>query len=356
MTWLNTNLPVLLAAVLILGVSTLFSGCYTLQQGATFLSYLGRAIPIEELRDRDGATEEDKLFVERVENIRRFAIEYLGLAASKNYTRYVALDRNFLAAVVFASAKDSFTRHEWWFPVVGRVPYKGFFNVAGARRERARLERRGLDVWISPVNAFSTLGWFRDPLFSFMRYYSERELADLIIHELVHATVWLNNHSQFNEELAQFIGTEGARIYMEKTHGLGPEDDSDIRSDRATYHAFLRSLIAELNELYQSDVSREEILKRRAEIKNAAQARFEKLYDYMFITDTFRGFSQLPINNAFLGLFLLYHEEDHFFRDLYERSGSNLPEFIAAAKTLNERRWRRNDNPREGLERALGLR
>ena len=133
------------------------------------LGYLGRAIPLEELATREGATEEDRLFVQRVENIRRFATEELGLRESKNYTRYVALDRNFLAAVVSACAADSFTRHEWWFPVVGRVPYKGFFNVEDARRERARLERKGLDLWIRGVDAFSTLGWFRDPLYSFMR-------------------------------------------------------------------------------------------------------------------------------------------------------------------------------------------
>ena len=112
------------------------------------LGYLGRAVPLESIAAGEEAPKEDRLFVQRVENIRRFAIEDLGLKESKNYTRYVELDRDYLAAIVSASAKDSFTRHEWWFPVVGRVPYKGFFNVEDARKERKKLEKNDLDVWI----------------------------------------------------------------------------------------------------------------------------------------------------------------------------------------------------------------
>ena len=351
-----SNVPVALSVVFLVVIGAVFSGCYTIRQGTTFLGYLNRAIPLERLATREGATEEDRLFVQRVEEIRRFALDYLGLSGARNYTTYVALDRNFLAAVVSATAADSFDRHYWWFPVVGRVPYKGFFNVDGARRERARLERRGLDVWVRGVGAFSTLGWFRDPIFSFFREYSDRELADLIIHELVHATVWLTNHPQFNEQLAQFVGTEGARQFMEK---MGIEEDEDDlvkrRADRTTYFAFLQALIAELEEMFANTEPREERLRRRGEIISAAQARFEAEFDELFYTDTFRFFIDLPVNNAYLDLFRLYHEEDHFFRDLFERSGSSLPEFIAAARTLNPRQ-RRAVDPRVEFERALGLR
>jgi len=331
-----------------------------MKQGATWLGYLGRAIPLEELATREGATAEDIRFVRRVEDIRRFAMEELGLQESKNYTRYVALDRTFLAAIVSACADDSFTRHEWWFPVVGRLPYKGFFNVQDARRERARLESRGLDVWVRGVDAFSTLGWFRDPLFTFMREYSDRNLADLIIHELVHATVWLKNHSQFNEQLAQFIGTEGARLYMERLRDIyGYEipdfenEPADVLADMAAYISFIQTLIAELEEMYNSNISREERLKRKEEIIEAAKIRFEENYDAIFKTDNFRFFTDLPVNNAYLDLFRLYHEEDRFFSDLFERSGSDLRRFIEAAKTLNPRM---RGNPRVELERALGLR
>jgi predicted aminopeptidase len=264
-------------------------------------------------------------------------MEELGLRESKNYTRYVEIERDYLAAVVSACAKDSFTRHEWWFPVVGKVPYKGFFDPRDARKEREKLEKQDLDVWVRGVDAFSTLGWFRDPLYSYMRNYPPHRLANLLIHELLHATVFLKGQVQFNEALAEFVGTEGARLYIEKTYG---EDSEEYRMievsgrDNAAFVGFIRELIADLETLYESGTDREEKLRRREEIIRDAQARFEAGYDDMFQNDNYRGFGKLKINNAYLELYRLYYEEDSFFTDLYERSGRDLPRFIAAAKTL----------------------
>jgi predicted aminopeptidase len=267
----------------------------------------------------------------------------------------VELDRDYLAAVVSASAKDSFTRHEWWFPVVGKVPYKGFFNVEDALKERAKLEKKGLDVWIRGVDAFSTLGWFRDPLYSYMKKYSERHLAELIIHELLHATVYLKGQSQFNEELAEFVGTEGSRLYIEKKQETGstvPDDAGAVnaRADSAAYLAFIRALIAELDGLYKSGLPREEKLQRKAQIIEEAKARFNESYEERFKTDNYRGFIELQVNNAYLELYRLYHEEDHYFKSLYERSGNDLAKFIGAAKTIKG-----GGNPKEELKKALGL-
>ena len=313
------------------------------------LSYLNRAVPIETLLSDDDP--ETRQFVERVLDIRRFATEELGLKESSNYTRYVALDRDYLAAVVSGSAKDSFTRHYWWFPVVGRLPYKGFFNSDHARREAERLRRRDLDVLVRQVDAFSTLGWFSDPLFSYMRNYPVYRLADLIIHETVHATVYLRGHSQFNEELAEFIGSEAARFYMERTFGIDSEEYQQMltsQADTAAFVGFLQSLIAELEVLYNSDKSREEKLEQREVIIQNAQRRFDEEYDNLFLTDNFRAFSSRYINNAYLDLYRLYYSGGSYLRELYERSGSDLPRFIAAAKSLSPRR-----NPLRQLEDAL---
>ncbi|MDR0321865.1 MAG: aminopeptidase [Treponema sp.] len=336
-------LPVIASAALLIAVCGLFSGCYSLTQGMTLLGYLNRAVPLEQTEDED--------FVRLITDIRAFAIEELGLADSKNYTRYVQLDRNYLAAVVSASAKDSFRRHEWDYPVVGRLPYKGFFNVDGARRERANLEKKDLDVWVRGVDAFSTLGWFTDPLYSYMRDYSPARLADLLIHELVHATVFIKGQAQFNEELAEFIGSEGGRLYMEMRYGLDSEEYRQMlasNTDSQSYVSFVQELIAELNVLYSSGNSREEILAEKERIINAAKERFDAEYESRFSSDNFRGFSELPINNAYLELFRLYHAEDNFYSDLYERTGRNLPAFITAAKTITK-----NGSPRVQLENAL---
>ncbi|MDR0623425.1 MAG: aminopeptidase [Treponema sp.] len=359
---LYTFLPAVMAAGLILAAAACFSGCYTLKQGTAMLGYLARAVPLESLLEappgdpagdpaEDPAAEENRRFVERVHDIRRFAIDELGLVVTKNYTKYVAIDRDYLAAVVSASAADSFARHEWWFPVVGSVPYKGFFSAADARKERAKLEKRGLDVWVRGVDAFSTLGWFQDPLYSYMRSYPPDRLADLLIHESFHATVFLKGHAQFNEELAEFIGTEGARLYMESRYGLDSEEYrrmTDSETDNAAFLAFIRELIAELETLYAGGGSREEKLRKKDEIIRAAKTRFDDEYESRFHSDNYRGFSGLPVNNAYLELFRLYYSGGSYLRDLYNRSGQDLPAFISAAKRLKGR-----DDPRAELEKAL---
>ena len=341
--YLVSFFPILLAAAFLLAICGLFSGCYTLKQGVTMLGYLNRAVPLEQAGDEE--------FARRVNDIRRFAMEELGLAMSRNYTRYVELDRNYLAAVVSASARDSFNRYEWRFPVVGAMPYKGFFDVEDARKERAKLEKKDLDVWIRGVDAFSTLGWFKDPLYSYMRDYSAARLADLIIHELVHATVFVKGQVQFNEELAEFIGSEGGRLYIESRYGTDSEEYREIFAsddDSKKFVEFIQELIAELDALYSSSVEREEKLREKDAIISAAKERFDKEYESRFSSDNYRGFSKQPINNAYLELYRLYHAEDNFFADLYERSGRNLPAFIAAAKTVKKK-----GNPRTQMEKAL---
>jgi predicted aminopeptidase len=323
----------------------LFSGCYTIKQGVTLLGYLNRAVPLEKTDNEE--------FIKQVNDIRKFAMEDLGLAMSKNYTRYVELDRDYLAAVVSASAKDSFRRHEWHFPVVGAMPYKGFFNIEDARKERAKLEKKDLDVWVRKVEAFSTLGWFKDPLYSYMRDYSEGRLADLIIHELVHATIFIKGQVKFNEELAEFIGSEGARLYVKSRYGADSEEYRESFSSDSEYKnyvEFIQELIAELDGLYSKEIDRETKLKEKEIIISAAKERFNAEYETRFSNDNYRGFSSLPVNNAYLELYRIYHAQDNFYSDLYERSEKDLRTFVAAAKTITKK-----GDPRAQLEKALGI-
>ena len=337
------HLPPVLAVAALLGAGVLFSGCYTITQGAAMLSYLNRAIPLEDVDDAD--------FVRLVTDIRQFAMTELGLAQTRNYTRYVEIDRDYLAAVVSASAKDSFKRYEWDYPVVGRLPYKGFFNIEDARKERDKLEKKDLDVWIRGVDAFSTLGWFMDPLYSYMRNYPPWRLAELIIHEQVHATVFIKGQANFNEEIAQFIGDEGARLYMVSRYGLDSDEYREMlasASNSEAYVSFLQELIAELDALYSGSISIEEKLTEKERIITEAQKRFDSEYDNVFSNDNYRSFSQMRVNNAYLDLFRLYHSEENFYEALYERGGRNLSAFIEAAKKI-----KKGGSPREQLESAL---
>ena len=342
-------LPLILAVIGALGGICVFSGCYTLSQGVTMLGYLRAAVPLESLLE--SPDHESRRFVEQVLDIRRFALDTLGLKAGDNYTRYVALDRNYLASVVSASAPDSFTPHTWWFPVVGSVPYKGFFNPQDAAKEGKKLRNRGLDVWIRRVDAFSTLGWFSDPLYSYMRDYPAYRLADLIIHETLHATVYLKGQSRFNEELAEFVGREGARRYIIETFGVdSPEHEEMVseETDSRAFIGFIQGIIAELEALYAEERDTAYTLGRKEEIIAAAQSRFEAGYDGLFKTGDYRGFSALAVNNGYFELFRLYYAGGDYLEDLYERSGRDLPRFIAAAKTIK-------GDPRNRLREALNL-
>jgi predicted aminopeptidase len=255
--------------------------------------------------------------------------------------------------VVSACAADSFARHEWKYPVVGAMPYKGFFKIEDARRERAKLEKKGLDVWVRGVDAFSTLGWFRDPLYSYMRDYPPYSLADLIIHESLHATVFIKGQTQFNEELAELGGSEGARLYMESRYGADSDEYGSMiaaENDNKNYVAFIQDLIMELKELYESETDSEEKLREKERIINAAKERFSAEYDSLFSGENYRGFLELPVNNAYLELYRLYYTEDDFFANLFAESGKTLPEFITAAKSIPKK-----GNGREMLARTLGL-
>ncbi|GMO13305.1 MAG: aminopeptidase [Treponemataceae bacterium] len=356
-------IPCAVSLILLVLLLFLCSACYTLKQGTQMLGYLRRAVPLEKLPPSDAD------FAARIYDIRRFASEELGLKPTKNYTKYVEIDRDYLCAVVSACAKDSFTGYEWRFPIVGAVPYKGFFDTDGAKKLAKQLEEKDLDVWVRPVEAFSTLGYFRDPLYSFMKKYSDYELADLIIHESFHATLFLPNNAQFNEELAEFVGSEGAKRYIASRFGKNSPVDTTVdtaidtttdtkiaQDENKAYVAYIHTLITELSVVYESNISREEKLEKKAQIIAKSQKTFAETYADLFphdTTDRFKGFSTIKINNAFLELYRIYHgSEGNYFLELYTKSGLTLPEFIQKAVTLKTMRKKDLRQPRQALEAA----
>ena len=336
----------------ILVLPFLSTGCYILKQGTTLLGYQSRAEPIEQLLKEETLDPDTRKFLKQVLDIKEFALRDLGLREDSNYSRYVNIDRNLLAYVVSASDPVSFTPYEWSFPIVGKVPYKGFFNKEDARKETEKLKDRDLDVWVRGVDAFSTLGYFSDPLYSFMRSYSIHRLAELIIHEQTHATVFLKGESRFNEEFASFVGNEGSRLYILSRYGADSEEYASLKifeEDQATFLKEIRRLIKALENLYFSPLSREEKLIQKKETIQRFQQEFEESYEKKFRSDAYKSFSKLPINNAYLYLYRLYYPEDNFFQKLHQKAGNNLPLLIQAAKTIEGKKG----DPRFLIENAL---
>jgi predicted aminopeptidase len=276
----------------------------------------------------------------RIDEIKRYSSEKLGLSSNENYTQYVKIEKDYLVDVVSASRKDRFQDYTWWFPFFGSFPYKGFYKREDALELAKELKKKNLDVLVRKVDAFSTLGFFSDPVYSFMADYSLFELASLIIHEQAHATVFIDDHVQFNENLASFVEREGALAFLRDRLG---ENSAEYREaelaigERDTFIRLMKQLVKKLRNLYKSKLPREEILKSREVIFKAFQKEFLDKYDSHFKTGRYRFFGEIKaVNNAYLRLYMLYESDLKIFYRLYESQNRNLKKTVEILKKLKD--------------------
>jgi predicted aminopeptidase len=335
--------------LLFLALVCSISGCYLLKQGSYLLSYNARARSIEKLLSRGSLETDVQTMLRTVQEVRRYATEEIGLEGSRNYTRYLELDRDYVVDVVTASARDSFTPHLWRFPLLGALPYKGYYQRRDAEREASRLEQKGWDVWIGEVDGFSTLGFFSDPVYSFMTDYSAFELADLIIHEQTHATVFFKNQTQFNEEMATFVGREGALAFLRDFYGTNSAIYREALSSLADWNVYrdqVMDLYDQLQRLYESQTDRELILSEKKRIVEQFNRRLDSEAAALFQTERFRSLRDIPANNAYIQSFARYSRNlDQFYR-LYEINGRDLRTTVAILKGLQ----RSNGSPEQNLK------
>jgi predicted aminopeptidase len=313
--------------VIVLCVVVLNTHCYLIKQGMYILRYNRRAVAIDALLAADMLSPQTSAFLSSVLKIKKYAVDTLGLHDDNNYTKYVHVDKSYIVDVVAACKDDRFEQYQWWYPIFGDFPYKGYFERDDAEREAKRLERKGYDVYMREVDAFSTLGFFSDPIYSFMTDYSLFSIASLIIHEQTHATVFLKNQVQFNEEIASFIGREGALKLIADWHGDTSalyRDAVAFRDDYAAFVDFLKLLYNRLDSLYSSELDREKKLQRKDEIYARYQKKFGEEYETRFTTDRFRGFSSRTLNNAYLTTYMTYTHDLELFYRLYRANNYNL--------------------------------
>lgn len=214
------------------------------------MSLLWRAKPISRVLkdDKLDPTLRDGLML--VQDIRAFARDEIGLATSRNYTTFVDIGKGPVSWNLVVCAKDQLSPESWTYPVVGTVPYRGYFQSEQAIAAQEEFQAAGFDTYLRGVSAYSTLGWFPDPILSTMLRYSEADLADLIIHELTHATLWIEGDVTFNESLASFVGEAGALKWLEAKYGADAPvviQVQDARADAIVFRKFMHGIATQLD-------------------------------------------------------------------------------------------------------------
>jgi len=323
------------------GVALLLGGCGTLgyyyQSATGHFDLMCRARDIDRVLADESVAPAVRQRLERVRDIRRFASEALALPDNDSYTRYADLGRRYAVWNVFAAPPLSTEPHQWCFPVVGCVVYRGYFEAADARRYAESLEHRGLETFVAGVPAYSTLGWFDDPLLSTVLDYPEPQLAGLIFHELAHQVVYARGDSTFNESFATAVEIEGVERWL-KSRGRPQAMQAYLerrrRNDRVV--ALILAYRRKLQRVYQADRGDDWKRRRKAAIIAALKERYARLTgEWAGYNGYSRWFGE-ALNNAHFAVVAAYHDRVPAFQALLARHDGDLAAFYEAVSELAE--------------------
>lgn len=278
----------------------------------------------------------------RVQEIRSYASRELGLPDNASYTKYADLERPYVVWNVFAAPPLSLRPRQWCFPIAGCVSYRGYFNEKEARAEAARLAAAGDDVWVAGVPAYSTLGYFDDPVLSTFVRWPEVEVARMVFHELAHQVVYVKDDSQFNESFAATVEDAGARRWL-AVQGDPKLEAQYLRTERlrGVFRDLIRDTRAELQAVYASEASDDEKRVRKAAALAGMREAYERAkagepgltgYDRWFAGPDGTG----P-NNASIASVALYTGRVPAFKALLDEAGGDLPRFYEQVKVLAAR-------------------
>jgi predicted aminopeptidase len=274
-----------------------------------------------------------------VQDAREFARNDLGLDPGDSFTSYAALDRDTLLLVVSAAPEFHLSWKTWWFPIVGKVPYRGYFDFEKALREAEKLGEKGYDTWVRPTAAFSTLGWLPDPVLSTTLGADSVGLVETVIHEITHTTFFPKGEAQFNESFANFVGHRGAIAFFCEAMRDEPRCEAarDRWHDVRVFGRFFKSIVEPLRELYAMDLPSDSMRDGKSRVLREAAARFEEDVQTEFRSGRYAGLDPERLNNAWLLSRVLYYNRLDDLEAVY-RSFGDLEAAIAAI--LDEARGR----------------
>jgi predicted aminopeptidase len=258
--------------------------------------------------------------------VKAFGEEELGLKRTENYQTVYLESNQAPIYTLSASPKDRLKQVTWWFPFVGRVPYLGFFDLEEAKKKGESLLHKDLDVFMGVADAYSTLGWFKDPVTMNLLEGSTLDLVETILHEMTHTTLYLRGQGEFNEGLAVLVGKAGAVEFFDSKYG--PFDPLTIEAknsmaDERLFSFYLDSLLNKLDQLYNSPISYQEKLVQREKVFASFLDRFVEIKAQLQ-TDRFTHFGIVELNNAYLMSVGLYHRNFNLFDALLKEKNNSV--------------------------------
>lgn len=330
----------LLAACVLTGCSTIG---YYYQSAAGQLHLMSRARDIDDVLKDDGVPRLVRDRLEQVVEMRRFASEVLRLPDNDSYRSYADLEREYAIWNVFAAPRLSTKAHRWCFPIVGCVVYRGYFKESDARQFAGTLQgEQELETFVAGVPAYSTLGWFDDPVLNTVIDYREPELAGLIFHELAHQVAYAKGDSVFNESFATAVEIEGVERWLEHQGRQG--EIEAYRTHRQRDMEVVKTILEyrdRLEEVYQSGRDPEWMLEHKAEIIGSLKERYASMIREW---DGYRGYGRWfaqDLNNAHFVVISAYYDKVPAFRALLARHGGDWQAFydnVAKLSRLPEER------------------
>lgn len=309
----------------VLVVSALAPGCYYSHLASGQIRLLMAREPIEDVRADPETPEPLREQLALVERARRFASE-LGLEVGGRYTSYVDWPGDRVVTTIVAAKPGEVTAAGFHFPLVGDVPYKGFFDAEAAEAEAQALRGEGLDVCVVPVTAYSTLGWMDDPVTGPMLRRGDARLVETVLHELVHATVFVPSQPEFNEGVARFIGQEAAVRFYASEAEAGEAERTRVREDRRVAAEIL-GFREQVAALYQRTRDPADARSERDAMERAFRVRLAALP--LSSRDASRLAEHARLNDACLALSGTYAADDARYERLLEALDGDLVRFIA---------------------------
>jgi predicted aminopeptidase len=329
----------LLRALAISATALLVGGCssvaYYAQAAHGQFSLLAQARPLDDWIADPAATDALKSKLRTVREVRRFAVTELGLPDNGSYQTYAQLDRPFVLWNVVAAPELSLKAHQWCFPIAGCVDYRGYYSQQAAQQYGEQMKQEGYDVQVVGVPAYSTLGWFNDPVISTFINYPDGELARLIFHELAHQVVYARDDTSFNEGFAVAVEELGVDRWLAARSDQKMIDAYRRFAERKRdFLALLDKYRDRLEDNYDSDATASLKRERKQQIFDDMRAEYAQLKQTRW--DGYAGYDRwfaMPLSNAHLALVGAYHDLVPAFKALFAQS-RDFPDFFARVKQL----------------------